>query len=278
MPLLSGLSGVSLKKTEPQRRHSAHPSACYACDPLQNDAAFYEMKDSVLLGSSSESLEVAELRLQLETEKAEKRILEKALLAAGEEESKRIGQELHDNLCQQLLGISFGARVLARNLEKDDPVRGAKVHELVALLNSAVDSCRELVRGLNFSHANDLLASIRSLAAKVSLIIPCEVITSGDVAISSPEIARNAYRIALEAVSNAMKHSHATRLTISLTEADDLLTLEVLDDGVGFSEQDIRPGMGFRSMNLRTEAISGTLTIDSKNTSGVKVTCIFNKK
>ena len=204
-----------------------------------------------------------------------KRLLENALLEASERESRRIGQELHDHLCQQLLGITFATKVCARELEKEKSVHSVKLHELAQLLNDAVKSCRELVRGLNFFNPDDLIDAIRSLADHASRSIPCKADCPVEVSLSNVEAARHAFRIAQEAVANALKHSHASQIVITLKETSKKITIRIQDNGRGFSLPEQANAMGLQGMKFRAEAINGDLKIDSQLNRGTRVTCIF---
>ena len=219
--------------------------------------------------------ELAASNRKLTAEMRAKRLLENAILEAGERESRRIGQELHDHLCQQLLGITFATKVCARELEKADPIHGVKLHELAQMLNDAVKSCRELVRGLNFFNPDDLISAIHSLADHASRSIPCQAECPVEVSLSNVEAARHAYRIAQEAVANALKHSHASQIVITLKETSKKMTIRIQDDGRGFSPAEQANAMGLQGMKFRAGAINGNLKIDSQLNRGTRVTCTF---
>jgi hypothetical protein len=239
---------------------------------LELDRSHTELEQRVL----ERTRELAEINRKLQSEITAKKRLERAILDAAERESRRIGQELHDHLCQQILGITFATKVFARDLERADPARSEKLHELAKLLNEAVKSCRDLVRGLSFFHSDDLLAAVASLANQASKQIPCEVDCPVEISLSNVEAARHVYRIAQEAVENALKHSKATRIIISVKEARGKMTVKIADDGCGFDPQEQKESLGLLSMKFRAQAIQGKLDIDSKPENGTRVSCTFS--
>ena len=219
--------------------------------------------------------ELATANRKLQAEISTKRLLECAILEAGERESRRIGQELHDNLCQQILGITFATKVCAREMEKADSAHSERLHELAQLLNDAVKSCRDLVRDLNFFHPGDLIDAIQSLADHARTMIPCKAICPIEVSLLNVDAARHAYRITQEAVANALKHSHASRIVITLKETAKKISICIEDDGSGFSLDEQASGMGLQGMKFRAEAIKGDLRIDTSMSKGTRITCIF---
>lgn len=206
---------------------------------------------------------------------AEKHMLVRAFLEAGEVESRLLGQRLHDTLSQQLLGITFAAKILARDLEKVDVIRAAKLHELVGLLNDAIESCRELTQGESFASGGDLQAALQNLASKITSVVPCEIVCRENVSLINPESGRQVYRIALEAIENALKFSHASCIRMGLMQANDLVTFEIFDNGMGFEPDEKTDGLGLQNMYFCAETLKGSLRIESKAGDGTKVICTF---
>jgi PAS domain S-box-containing protein len=204
--------------------------------------------------------------------------LEREILNISEREQRRFAQDLHDDLCQQLVGIEFLTQRLGARLQS----RGDKVFdqamEIADLVKSALIQTRDLARGLSPVGLKPagLEDALRELAARTRKVfgIRCQLHCAGPVAIPDPDLANHLYRIAQEAVSNSVKYSGATRISIQLSNGDGELVLKVTDDGTGFRHRRAnRSGMGLRTMNHRAEVVGGTLAVEQRRMGGVSVTC-----
>ncbi len=219
-------------------------------------------------------------RLIMVCDIAERKFLERALLGAIESESRRLGMELHDHLSQQLLGAAFGTIALASRLKRDGSPHAAALEQLATTINDAVVETRSIARGLNPVELDSagLDAALRDLVERVSAAIPCLMECARPVLLANATSALHAYRIAQEAASNALTHSGARQITISLSEARDQVTLEIHDDGCGFDAASAsETGIGLSCIKYRARALGGTLRIDSGPNSGTLVVCEFPK-
>jgi signal transduction histidine kinase len=201
--------------------------------------------------------------------------LEEELLNISEREQRRIGQDLHDDLGQQLAGAWMMADVLQRTLEADKSPRHAEAKKIGGLLQKALAHTRGLARGLHpvapeqggFAKALETLAAQSGELFRVKCVFECEEAPP----IDDEAISTHLYRIAQEAVSNAVKHGAAKKVRIQLTRA----ALTITDDGSGLREPLPSEGMGMRIMRYRAEMAGGTLSVRNGR-KGVIVTCQFH--
>jgi PAS domain S-box-containing protein len=210
----------------------------------------------------------------------ESKRLERALLDAGEREQRRIGQDLHDHLCQQLLGVACVLKAMAINSEKSTPLRPEELHNAARLVNDAVQQTRDIARGLHPVEldAEGLMTALRGLAERVCATVACELECNRPVLVNDPDAALHYYRIAQEAVTNAMKHAGASYIVIRLTEDSERILLEVIDDGQGIDANGTRGrGMGLDIMKYRANAIGGRLVLETQRSGGTRVACSIPK-
>ena len=209
----------------------------------------------------------------------ERKFLERALLEASERESRRIGQELHDNLCQHLLGAAFSAKAVAMGQPADLPV-SAELHNLARLINSAVQQTRDIARGLNPVEMDSagLMTALQALADRPRTEMACRLECNHNVLLLDAGVALHAYRIAQEAVANAMQHSGGTEIVIRLTEEDANIVLQIEDNGTGFEFHPTqRQGLGLEIMKYRAHAISGKNRLNTAQGRGTNVTLVLPK-
>lgn len=210
----------------------------------------------------------------------EKKFLERALLDAAEREQRRIGQELHDHLCQHLLGAAFAAKALAGAMDREQSRLAPQLHDLARLINDAVTQVRDISRGLHPVEldAAGLMSALQELANRASHSVPCEFCCKADVLVSEPAVALNAYRIAQEIVSGALQ-SGASRIFLSLTRKGDSICLHVSDDGKIEGELTADPsGTVAKILHYRSQAMAGELIMAFQPGSGTSVTCTFPSK
>lgn len=210
----------------------------------------------------------------------EMRKLEKEIVSAIEHEQQRIGQDLHDGLCQQLAAIGCAARALADDLNSRAVPEAQDAVKIEEALRHAVIEARSLARGIFPVHVDrtGLSTALEELASTTSNLtgIPVEMKSSVEVQVNDPEVAMHLYRIAQEAVANAVRHSGATFVAISLEANTSYLELTVKDNGRGFSSSTTpgRPeGMGLRTMRYRAQAMGAEFSLQSQPGVGTAVVC-----
>lgn len=204
--------------------------------------------------------------------------LQKQVLEIAAEESRRIGLELHDNLQQQLTGLGLLAQGLAEALAADSAKQAQMATRLADGLRESARDLHLLARGLVPVDVDveGLRAALAVLAARVreQYGIQCDFHYSGTIDLADNFVATHLYRIAQEAVTNAVKHGRSGRIEISLTESEGNVALKVLDDGVGMNDKrQSGPGMGLRIMQYRAGMIGASLDIHPRRERGTQVTC-----
>jgi PAS domain S-box-containing protein len=216
--------------------------------------------------------------VSLENEKKERRRLEQEIIEVSEMEQKRIGQDLHDDLGQQLAGIWFFAAALERNLRASSSPEADEAGKISAMLDKALALTRSLARGLQpvMPEAGGLMAALRELADRSANLfkVRCRFSCRRPVLVHDPATATHLYRIAQEAVTNAARHGRAKHIAILLSETADGLALSVNDDGRGLKKPAHgRDGMGIRTMHYRAEVLGGSLTFQRRPRGGTCVAC-----
>jgi signal transduction histidine kinase len=203
-----------------------------------------------------------------------------ALLESADRESRRIGEELHDHLCQILLGAGFAAKAVALNLPPSSPAV-AELDELVRLINSAAEETRDIARGLNPGGIDSagLVSALQRLVSRPHAGFVCRFECTPVVRLPDPRAARHLYRIAEEAISNAVRHSRGTEIVVRLTADEAGIHLQIADNGRGFEDElDGHGGLGLAMMKYRAEAIHAGLRFDTQDEGGVNVTCSLPKR
>ncbi len=209
--------------------------------------------------------------------------LERELLDITERERQRIGHDLHDGLGQQLHGLSYLGALLEKDLQEDTSPRAAKAGQLNKGLHEALEMTRSLAHGLQpvKSVPEGLMTALRELAERTRGLyrIDCRFDCRAPLLIQRHSAANHLYRIAQEAVNNAMKHGKPTHVRIKLAATRQRIVLGVRDNGVGIRRQ-TKPGrgMGLHVMQYRADAISGSLIVQRHSQGGTEVVCTVNRK
>ena len=245
------------------------------------EAVLKRSHDDLEVRVQRRTAELAKINKELESQIRERQQLEALVLSISEREQQRIGQDLHDGLCQQLTGIKFRNRLLEQKLAKRGLAEAADAHAIEGLLNQAVEQARNQAHGLNpvRLEADGLMAALQELASSISGLFGIECIceTREMVLLQNPGVAIHLYRIAQEAITNAIKHGKATEVRLQLAEQDNHLQLTIRDNGIGFSPKTKQNGgMGLHVMNYRARTIGGVLEVKSeKRGNGTTVTCLL---
>jgi signal transduction histidine kinase len=217
---------------------------------------------------------------QLRREIAIKNNLQKQIMEISEKEHRRIGQDLHDSLSQQLGGIIFMGQVLFAKLKKVGLAEAQEMKKLIGHLQNALTYTRDLAKGLYptlgegglFVALNELAIAVAELFA-VTVTVECEAgVNTYDEAVTI-----HIYRIVQETLNNAIKHGKATRIAIRLFRNKGAVVLAVSDNGVGFPEKPNKKGMGLNIMQYRASSIGSSFEIVSKRNKGTVVKCVFSK-
>lgn len=208
----------------------------------------------------------------------DRRQLEKELLNIEERVQQRIGHDLHDDLCQRLAGIEIMSQVLEQQLGSKSKTMAGRAAEISQLVRDAIGHTRALARGLSpvVMEAEGLMAALQQLAESTRSIfgVDCTFKCPETIRVKDLSVATHLYRIAQEAVSNAIRHGEAKRIEIALVKTPERVSLLVEDDGKGLPEQAARRrGMGLRIMRYRAGVIGGSLAVQKRKTGGTAVVC-----
>jgi signal transduction histidine kinase len=224
---------------------------------------------------------VRERTAKLQHEIEQRIRLEKELLEAGEREQRRIGHDLHDSLGQHLTATAMAGKVLAKKLADKSLPEAVAADRLVAMMEQSIELTRKLARSLHpiELERNGLASALQNLAANISnaFNVSCRFENSGEAGSIGPEKEIHLYRIAQEAVSNAIRHGRARNMIISLDSVGEKTMLAVTDDGAGLP-QDTRAkqGMGLRIMEYRAEMIGATFDIQNLPAGGARAVCVLD--
>jgi signal transduction histidine kinase len=234
---------------------------------------------SSLLTSHREMEERVRLRTAaLTREIAERERLEKAILDIGDRERRGIGRDLHDGLGQHLTGTALTGQILSEKLEARNAEEAADARQLVGLVNAAIEQTRHLAAGLLLEaiEPEGLLTSLQDLATSTTeqFRVPCVFRTDGSVTVTESATATHLFRIAQEAVRNAVRHGKPRRIDLALSGEDSGFALAVRDDGVGLPRTAAAgQGLGLRIMAHRAAIIGARFSIESPPAGGTTIVC-----
>lgn len=224
--------------------------------------------------------ELQETNEKLRQEMARRRRLEAEALGASEREQRRIGHDLHDGLCQLTTGTVLLSKRLARVLrDKELPKEARLARQIARLIESVAEEARRLSHGLSpvALESDGLAAALRELARTTTRLshIPCNVHCAPDAVTPDHTVDVHLFRIAQEAVNNAVRHAGAEHIEITVRAEGGSLTLAVVDDGCGIPRQpSTRRGLGLRLMRYRAEMIGGTFRVERGRPRGTTVRCV----
>jgi len=226
------------------------------------------------VGAESEKRRKANVRLEAALEEnagLHTRLVAKAREAGVLDERQRMAREIHDTLAQGLTGI-------VTQLEAaDGPDRDRRLEQVRTLARDSLGEARRAVQALRPEPltAAQLPEALSELARRVTGTsgIAVSVETTGDARPLLPELEVTLYRVAQEALANAEKHARASRIVVTLSYSDELVLLDVVDDGIGFRPGDRGDGTGFGldAMRQRVRRVAGTLSIESTPGDGTAV-------
>jgi signal transduction histidine kinase len=191
-------------------------------------------------------------------------------------EQQRIGQELHDSIGQELTGLGLMADALVERLESNSPGDAAMAAKVLAGLNRVHQQVRALSRGLVPVEVDPegLRAALEDLAFRTEdqSGVACCLQCSRDVEVADSVTATHLFRIAQEALSNALRHGRPRNIRIALHADPTTLTLSVQDDGAGLADLP-GEGVGTWLMRYRAGTLGGTLTVGPAPGGGTAVRC-----
>jgi signal transduction histidine kinase len=240
------------------------------------EAALQKSKELLeqLVRQRTKALRIA--NAELKNEIARRKGLEGEILSVSDREQQRLGQELHDGLCQHLTAVAFMSRSIAMRLKNHRVIEVGDIEKIAQLVNDAATDTRNLSRALHRIDvdAAGLIAALEDLVDREIWKTPCRLEIKPSFHVESDAAAAQLYRIAREAVINANKHAQARQIVVELGRSGKELVLCVTDDGVGFPEKpNLKHGLGSHIMDYRARLIGARLEIDSPKQGGTRVAC-----
>jgi signal transduction histidine kinase len=223
------------------------------------------------------TVELKNANVKLQDAITERKRLEHELLEITEKERRRIGLDLHDDLGQRLSGIALMIKGLELKLAKQDAAISKEAGKIHLLVQQAMNHASDLAHDLATldRKGSDLPAALNDLAehARKLFDITCRFKVDGEIPPLEPHTVGELYKIAQEAVTNAIKHGKAKKVGISLTNGSDQVILTIQNDGRPFPDLNSQnTGMGLRIMNYRASLIGASLEVKGI-TKGTRVTC-----
>jgi len=215
--------------------------------------------------------------LTLGLDVTEQKQLERQVIETSEAERRTIGRDLHDSLGQKLTALGLLAEGLAEQLKAACPERSQVAEQVIELARDSVAEVRAMSRGLDpvsLEHGG-LSASLVELArtTREQSGLSCDCHCDEGLTIHDDALCMHLYRIAQEAVNNAVKHSQGSHVEITLQEEGPRLVMTVRDDGLGVDKGRDEPGMGMHTMRYRASVINGTLDVRPGAYGGTVVRC-----
>jgi len=218
--------------------------------------------------------------LAVVTDITARRRLENEVQEISNRELSRIGQDLHDGLCQHLISTAFAANLLEQRLRTRDVPEAKDAAQLAQLIDQAITVTRQFARGLYpvKLEAEGLTSALQELAVIIGqqFNVRCEFLCHKPVSVHERLVANNIFRIAQEAATNAARHARARRIVIELQGEDNAVRLSVQDDGVGLPENwEQTGGMGIHLMRYRANLIGARLDAGAIPTGGTTIACTW---
>ena len=215
---------------------------------------------------------------------SERKALQSELLTIADEEQRRIGHALHDELGQELTGLDLIVSTLADALHghRNPEIKLAlKASETIKRVLGQVRAKSLTMIPVDIDDAKGLITALDALATHIQqqFGVKCEFVCDKSVRIHNCVTATNLYRIAQESLTNAIKHGHASSTSISLKQINQQIELQIRDNGVGFDDQNKKlpsshgAGIGLRIMRYRASVINATFQITRAPEKGTIVTC-----
>lgn len=213
----------------------------------------------------------------------ERRRLEREIIEISDREQRRIGRDLHDGLGQHLTALELLNQTLAGKLKKEAPALVKPATDISRQIREVITQTRLLSHNLSPVplDADGLMVALGELAAGTAAMsgIDCQFVCDEPSLLPDADAATHLYRIAQEAVNNALKHGRARRIRITLVQRSRSWEVCIEDNGRGFkpAEQG-RSGLGLRMMQYRAQLIGAALEIDSEPRKGTRISCILSRK
>jgi PAS domain S-box-containing protein len=223
---------------------------------------------------------VRERTADLEAEMIGRQKLEKQVLECRDSERRRFSQDLHDGLGQCLTGILFHVLALERDLTSNHSGFASAASQIAELVNQAINQAHDIVRGIDPIplRQDGLMSALEDLVRKLCDASPtrCSFQCDKPILLEDNAVATHLYRIAQEAISNAIKYSKASQVTVRLEKLSKSAALVITDDGIGISKSRNGRGSGLSIIKHRARLIGAMLDVKTAPGCGTTVRCTFN--
>jgi signal transduction histidine kinase len=246
----------------------------------QNERELRRAHEELELRVQKRTADLHAAYLKLHGAMEERRRLENELLEIAENERRRIGFDLHDDLGQKLTGVSMLIKGLEQRLAAERHPCAAETGQIHALVNEVITHMHDLAHDFSSLNAqgDDLASVLGGLAENVENMfrIPCKLEIEGAIPAMPSHASMQFYKIAQEAVSNAVKHGKARHVLISVKSTADKFTLSIKNDGLPFATPlNSKDRLGLRIMNYRANTIGATVDIMPQRRGGALMTCVM---
>jgi signal transduction histidine kinase len=243
-----------------------------------NNAALNEARQELERRVQERTADLRAANAELHRQITERRRLENELLDITEKERRRIGIDLHDDLGQHLNGIALLVEALKLKLSNKESPEVADVDRIKGLLLKTMNHAHGVARDLASADlkSRELSTALKDLAVHAESLfgIKCLLSMEGEIPTVPEAVVSQLYKIAQEAVTNAIKHGKAKEVQISMTQLDGNLVMRVRNDGEPFPETiSMSNRMGLRIMNYRANTLGAKLEIKGEDKRGTVVTC-----
>lgn len=210
---------------------------------------------------------------ELESEIRHRKGLEGQILEISDREQERLGQELHDGLCQQLTAIGFLARATALRLKDHRVVQVDDLERIAQLINSSVMNARNIARDLHKEEINaaEFVQALQDMVERKIWQTSCRLELKTDLELEDDQVASQLYRILREAIINANKHARATQIVLQVKRSSHDFVFSVVDNGVGFGSKNKGHGLGFHIMKYRAQSIGARLKLEAPRRGGTRL-------
>ena len=240
---------------------------------LVHDAAVLDAPDvlEAVVGAARLGLAKDRLQKELEAKIEELKASRSRLVEAGHAERRRLERDLHDGAQQRLVSLALALRLAETRLGSDTAAAGELLSRAQEELKLALDELRELARGIHPAVLTEqgVVAALEGVASRAAVPVEISVELEGRLP-ERVEVA--AYYVACEALTNAVKHSHAALVRVAIRRRDGSAVVEVRDDGSGGADAD---GSGLRGLADRVEALGGRLEVTSRSGAGTSVCAVI---
>jgi PAS domain S-box-containing protein len=240
-----------------------------------------ELEEKLFAAREKLEQRVKERTADLEAEIVERQKLEKQVLECRDNEQRRFSQDLHDGLGQCLTGVLFHVLALERDLVADRSRFASAASQIAELVNQSINQAHDLAHGIDPVplRPDGLMCALEELVRGPGHGSPakCSFQCQEPILLEDSGVATHLYRIAQEAISNAIKHSKASQIEVRLERQSGFSALVITDDGVGISEgPNRRLGSGLNIIKFRAGLIDAALDVKSTLGNGTTVRCTFN--